>query len=457
MDQARSTGRHNGATGQESLITTSRKASFAPIALLACVGLFCLGGKASAQAGALDTTFGTGGVFSLGPTVSKGGLMFSPTVTSVALQGDGKILAAGMIDNFPAVLRLNMNGTIDTAFGSSGIATSTFGNQASGDTAVAVAVQSNGQILLAATDALSDNGGLGFELARFDTDGTPDTTFASDGFVNTFPFGQFAFLNSAIGPNAMVIQPDGKIVLAGTGLMVRYETNGQLDPAFGTGGAAALISPSVTAMALQSGKILIASGGLPFVQAFTNTGSIARYNSNGSLDTTFGSSGQASSLVSGTAILLQSTGKIVLAGSLVSHIEIPPAINQTGFALTRLNAGGTVDTTFGVHGAVVTGFASVHPNAVVTALGQQASGDIVAAGVAGSAVPGTTAGGLAGLARYTSVGQLDTTFGSGGTVATGLGSKNSSVVAAVIQSDGNIVVVGGGATTGFIVARFLGQ
>jgi uncharacterized delta-60 repeat protein len=406
------------------------------------VVLICFSGQAHAQAGSLDPTFGSGGVFS-------SSLSFS-TVTSVALQTDGKIVAAGALNNLPGVLRLNPNGTLDSTFGTGGVATTSFNNQAIGDVAVGVVVQLDGKIVIAASDASADNE-LVFELARFKPDGTLDTSFGNGGTVVSLPFNQALF-----SPTVMLLQPDGMILVAGTGVMARYNPTGQLDSTFGKGGFAVLSSQSVSAMALQSGKILIASGGTPFLLSSPSTGAITRYNANGSLDTTFGSGGRAACLPSGTAIAVQSDSKIVVAGSIVSRLIAPPALNQTGFGLVRLNANGGLDTTF-AHGAVITGFGSTQPNATANALALQTNGDIVAAGVAGKVASNSNFPPTAfALSRYSTAGALDTTFGSSGKVTTEFGSSLASISATVVQSDGKIVVAGIGASS-FTVARYLSQ
>jgi uncharacterized delta-60 repeat protein len=212
------------------------------------VSLACFSTQRAAQ---LDPTFGNKGVFSASTAVSM--------LTSAALQSDGKIVAAGQINNLPGVLRLNTNGTLDSSFGTGGIATNSFNNNAVGDLAIGVAIQCDGKIVIGGSDVFGDNEPV-FEVARFNPDGSPDSTFGTNGAVVTIPFNQGLF-----NPTALALQPDGKILLAGTGVMVRYETNGQLDSTFGIDGVALLISRSVTGMALQpTGKILIASGGPRF-------------------------------------------------------------------------------------------------------------------------------------------------------------------------------------------------
>jgi uncharacterized delta-60 repeat protein len=223
--------------------------------------------------------------------------------------------------------------------------------------------------------------------------------------------------------------------------MARYETNGQLDSTFGIDGVALLVSRSVTGMALQpTGKILIASGGTPFLLTSSSTGAVARYNSNGSLDTTFGSAGQAACLPPGTAIVVQGDGKIVVAGTITSRLVVPPEPIQTGFGLIRLGVNGSLDTSFGAHGAVITGFGSTEPSTTANVLALETNWDIVAAGVAGKIgfngnqeQPSVFA-----LARYSTAGSLDSTFGSKGLVTTAFGSSSAFISATAVRVMGKL-------------------
>ena len=127
-----------------------------------------------------------------------------------------------------------------------------------------------------------------------------------------------------------------------------------------------------------------------------------------------------------------------MAGSFPTSVGTPPAANSYGVALTRYNGNGSVDTTFGSHGGVVTPF-SGNTDAVAFALAIQSNGDIVAAGQAGSQAPDGPSS--FALARFTASGQLDTSFGSNGKVTTAFGSNTAFVSAVLIQSDGKIVAV----------------
>jgi uncharacterized delta-60 repeat protein len=241
---------------------------------------------------------------------------------------------------------------------------------------------------------------------------------------------------------ALVLQSDGKILMTGSNAVARFDSNGQLDTTFGTGGISVLPFFGAAAIAEQSdGKILIASSSQLF-DADTD-GMIVRLNSNGTLDKTFGLFGQISSAASGGAfgptgvaavssIVLQVDGKFIVAGALTSKLINPPGSNSTGFGLVRYNSNGSIDTSFGTRGGVLTNFGS-NPNATAFALAIQSNGDIVAAGQAGPSLA---------LSRYTSAGKLDTTFGSSGTVTTSLGSNASAISSLAIQSDGKIVAAG---------------
>jgi len=246
---------------------------------------------------------------------------------------------------------------------------------------------------------------------------------------------------------------------------MRFDSNGQLDTTFGTGGLTALPFTVAAAIALQSdGRILIASAP-DFNPGGGNGGTIVRFNPNGTLDKTFGFFGLVASAASGgifdttgtahvSNIVLQADGKFIVAGTITSRLINPPGSIATGFGLIRYNPNGSIDTSFGTHGGVLTNFAS-NPTATAFALALQSNGDILAAGQAGSSLA---------LSRYTSAGKLDSTFGPGGTVTTPLGSNASAISSLALQSDGKIVAAGSifsvdpaGFHAQSVVARYLAQ
>jgi len=229
--------------------------------------------------------------------------------------------------------------------------------------------------------------------------------------------------------------------------MARFTTSGQLDTSFGTGGLVNLQYGSPTQVAVQSnGKILVTSGEsgkliFPFPTA--QAGAVTRYNSNGTVDKTFGAAGVAASVASASALVLQSDGKIVVAGAITSKVTAPLTYNDVGFGIVRYNSNGSLDSTFGRGGVAITDFGATATDSGAFALAVQSDGDIVAAGAAGDSSSGSFTASSFGLSRYTSAGKLDTTFGTRGIVITTIGSGHVSWVNALaIQSDGKIVAAG---------------
>ena len=267
--------------------------------IVVCASVLSASTMVLAQAGHLDRTFGANGIFTLSLANSQANV--------VALQSDGKIVVAGQLGNKSGLIRLGTNGSLDNTFGSGGVVVV---NHFGGDinqVIVGLAIQSDGKIVAAATGVPQ-----GGQVARFNTNGTLDTTFGSNGIATLS-------LNAAL----LALQTDGKIIVAGGQLggavMARLNTNGQPDTTFGTGGVAALADFGSSSIALQAdGKILIGSGGfppLPVLNPLGAAGSVTRYNTNGSLDKTFGIFGQAAATAAPSAIAVQSDGKILTAGA----------------------------------------------------------------------------------------------------------------------------------------------
>ncbi|WP_172642155.1 DUF4347 domain-containing protein [Cylindrospermum stagnale] len=301
--------------------------------------------------GVLDTTFDSDGKV----TTDFGGLFDSGN--SIVLQSNGQILVAGTSNGNFAVARYNSNGTLDTSFDSDGKVTTDFVNNDSGNSII---LQSNGQILVAGTS----NGD--FAVARYNNNGSLDTTFGTAGKITT-DFG------SNESGNSIVLQSNGQILVAGTSngdfAVARYNSNGTLDTTFGTGGKITTelgIFDSGNSIVLQSdGQILVAG-------ASNGDFAVARYNSNGTLDTTFGTGGKittefGSFFDSGNSIVLQSDGQILVAGA-----------SNGDFAVARYNSNGILDTTFGTAGKVTTEFGSFFDNGYSAVL--QPDGQILVAG-----------------------------------------------------------------------------
>lgn len=372
---------------------------------------------------------------------------------ALAILPDGKILVAGEVyTGAPCcdfgVARYNADGTLDTSFGTDGKVITAMGGEAH---ARAIAAQADGKIVVAGYATNGTN--MDFALVRYNADGSLDTSFDTDGIVKT----QIGGGNDVI--NAIAIQADGKIVVAGQVIngtnydfaLARYTTDGALDTSFDVDGR--VITPVGTsnsaearAIAIQSdGKIVVA--GAAYVTSSLDF-ALARYNTDGSLDTTFDVDGMVTTPIGGntdyaTAVAIQSDGKIVAAGYSANGTD-------NDFSLARYYSDGSLDTTFDVDGKVITSITGGYDYAQAVAL--QTDGKIVVAGYYESGAVTEAA-----LARYTAGGGLDTSFGTDGELITALGSSDSYLRAVAIRADGKIVVAGesnGGASTDFALAVF---
>ena len=171
---------------------------------------------------------------------------------------------------------------------------------------------------------------------------------------------------------------------------------------------------------------------------------------------------QAASVDAPATLVVQSNGAIVAAGVSVTGVA-PPSIfngNPTEFGLMRFQSNGSIDTTFGTRGGIIPGFPNFNFGGVAT-IALQINGDVVAAGQAAFSSPNQNqVSSSFALARYFSSGQLDNTFGTGGLVTHSFGTTNSAFIAArAIQTDGKIVAAGptGDANGNIAAARYLAQ
>ncbi|PYL56293.1 MAG: hypothetical protein DMF30_10320 [Verrucomicrobia bacterium] len=345
-------------------------------------------------------------------------------------------------------MALAAGGDLDPTFGTGGQVTTDFNH--STDIANAVALQPDGKLVVVGqTYTNNDFSGEDFAVARYNTDGTLDTTFGVHGKVRT------DFPGLAAVASSVLVQPDGKILVAGGAFplftflgdfeLVRYNPNGSLDTSFGNGGIVTTSFPGqgsyAFALALQAdGKIIAA--GTDFVNFSNEDNSntdfgLERYNPDGTPDATFGNGGQVTTDFDGFnddafSVLIQADGKIVAVGSAKN-----PATFYD-FAAVRYLADGTIDTTFGVAGKVRTDFGHADFDQARSAV-LQPDGKIVAAGTAifnnGLSEPFA-------VARYNTNGTLDTTFSSDGKMFIDFGSFDQTAYKVLLQPDGKIVTVG---------------
>ncbi|MGW9025834.1 calcium-binding protein [Streptomyces sp. NPDC055722] len=337
-----------------------------------------LPGGAHAASGDLDLTFGAGGKV----LIDNGSPAIGQDVAVDPDEGGDKIVAVGSRFNEQSsgadfsVLRRNPDGSPDTSFGTGGEVLTDF--QGGDNEAQGVAVQPDHKIVVVGRTERFDEPHVGccwFTVARYTANGVLDPTFGGSGFV--IP----GLAGGAEDGWAVAVQPDGKIVAAGTAggsfAVVRYTADGHLDTTFG-GGDGKVLTPlpggpgGLTGqdMALQSdGKIVVAgyAGETSFDFA------VARYNADGSLDTTFDGDGVVTTDLGGynfgRTVAVQSTGKIIVSGG-----------TGDDFTLVRYNTNGSLDSGFGTGGVVTTDFGVA---SAVNVLMLQPDDRIVAAGSAG--------------------------------------------------------------------------
>jgi len=323
--------------------------------------------------GSLDANFNSTGIV-ITPDVSGRGL---------TLQPDGKIVVAGYVPKGGyydfAVVRYNPNGGLDTTFNGTGKVTTHIRTNFAGswgdweDYGEDVVVQPDGKIVVIGSSNVSPGIAYGeITVVRYHSDGSLDTTFNNTGKVMLDSGGVGQQIATAV-----VLQPDGKIVVAGQNslsfIVTRYNPNGDLDTTFnGTGKVTLPINGFAYDMALQSdGKIVLV--GEEDFQGLV----VLRCNLDGSLDTTFARI--TDGVRDGTSVVVQPDGKIVVTGRVkLANTQTKP-IFSFGFSLIRYNSDGSLDMTFNNTGKVDT---SVNKGSTYggLAVALQADGKIVVAG-----------------------------------------------------------------------------
>jgi uncharacterized delta-60 repeat protein len=389
-------------------------------------------------AGALDTTFGTGGrtyTDFIGPTYS--------TMFAAAVQPDGKMVGAGYasiglghLDDF-ALTRLDVDGSLDVSFGGAGTVVTDFGG--STDRANAVAVQADGKIVAAGYTAVTNNQHL-FAAARYNPDGTLDTTFGSGGKV-TVPWfvsstGEYDTVSSVVvrgdGTILLVGQSDDRIssddkmaiaTLSPTGVVTGVQRYAAFAAANGVVGA----------VLDSSGRLVVGVKGAPFGTVASSIG-VYRFTAAGALDASFGTGGLAlpsiAASVTATGLAVQPDGRILLVATLSSASK--------DFGIIRLTSAGALDTSFDADGMATVDFSGASD--AVTAVSAQSDGHVLVAGT----TKGTASGSVqnAAVARLNADGSLDAAYGTAGRTVFA-SADTTTVYGMVVYTGGTAVLVGG--------------
>ncbi len=414
------------------------------------------------QSGMLDPTFGNQGI-----VITD--INQSDFIYDMIIQPDQKILTLGYSGGFISfggaelitVARYLPDGSLDQNFGDYGISIIKISHD-NFDACYAMALQSDGRVVLAGRtnydDVINKYTVDDFALLRLNSNGSLDSTFGNAGIVITDIGGDFEQANSVL------IQDDGKIIAAGLSVngsissgftMVRYDTNGVVDLSFGTEG---IVRTSIQGHAVVTSGVIQPDGKI-ILAGYARTGfpadfAMARYQQNGTIDSLFGTNGIVQTDIEGkntydlaTSMLLEPNGKIVLAGD--ANFTYTPYKSDIG--VVRYNSDGSLDDSFGNNGVDI-----IHlgPTSQINSMALRQDGKYILTGT--SNVIDSTQNWL--LVRLLQTGEPDITFGNQGIVLTDIEGDMEGSLSVAIQNDSKIVVGGannGGDYQDFVLARYI--
>lgn len=395
-----------------------------------------LTGTALAAPGDLDPSWGTKGLTRTAVAPEEG----ADFQNGLVIRSNGSVLVGGSSDmgegqggfNF-RILGYTKRGVLDLSWGQGGVTATKVSPGTSTDFLQehiwALAAQPDGKIVASGhADEGAGVGGINFALARYTSDGVLDPSFGGDGIVTT-AMAPGDNTDRALG---VLVQPDGKIVAIGGArqdaddsqestefALARYNADGTLDSGFGDGGRAygTLTGGVPVELVLQPDGKIVVVGQVCVTESGTSCRSaVARYNSDGSPDVSFGGTGVVvTDVIEGFFdsffdAALQSDGKILGAGPACTGVSG----RTCDFLVVRYNADGSLDTSFGGDGIVTLALGPPNHRDVAESIALDPLGRIVAAGASGP----TGASGNFALARFNPDGTLDPSFGSGGIVIT---------------------------------------
>jgi uncharacterized delta-60 repeat protein len=342
---------------------------------------------------------------------------------------------------------------LDASFGNNGRVIADFGNNTDG---IAAVLQLDGKILV--TGSTRDTTSVHFALARFNSNGSVDTSFGTNGLVSA-QLGDWSY-----GEN-LALQADGKVIVLAqvwwTGYncdiaLVRYNNDGSLDSTFGNNGIVIAdlgkdeVAFGITT--LPDGKIVVAGERSNMMSEERNADFLLlRYNNDGSLDTTFDTDGIVITDFGGDEygadIVLLPDEKFVILGA--REFPSDPNSDDNDVALVRYNSDGSLDTSFGTDGLVTTDFGG---NDMSNSSILQPDGRIVVAGESWNIPEDPELDSDFILARYNIDGTLDNTFGTNGMVITDI-AKSDRWHSVALRPDGKIMTVGTSAYD-FVLTRY---
>lgn len=412
--------------------------------------LACSGASAWANAGEPDPSFGKDGL-AIAPVRQ---FYLYPFPRAIAVDGKGRIVIAGywahMVTAQPVVARFEPDGTLDSSFGENGIVALRWGLSYSWSYSDGVAIDSAGRIVLGGTVA---RGSFNYDFAvgRLLEDGSPDPSFGNDGLL-TIDSG-----SEGDSGTALAIDGEGRILLGGTterlreterAVAIRVTPDGSLDPSFGAGGIATV------GFGERSSAEAIAvepSGAVLLAGGATVSGSrrfaLYRLNSNGNPDPSLGGDGHVTFDPPGARGEKAATAVAVDASGRLLLVGTEGSEGNEAAPVVRLLPNGFLDPSFGTGGALVL---PLSQPAVASGAALDSKGRLVIVGGAGTGNEQEPF-----LARLDSNGAMDTSFGQNGLVLDGrLRSYYSGARAVAIDSAGRYLIAAG-VREGFVVARYL--
>lgn len=403
-----------------------------------------------AAPGDLDTSFGDNGLF-----VGEFGGQ-SEGLRSISLDEQNRVIMAGSsvdlntnIRSF-ATQRVNIDGSLDTAFGDMGKVITDF------DSAYAEIfdslIQPDGKIIVAGS-SITGQGSGAFSLARYNSDGGLDISFGDGGKVTTE-------IGSEASSRSILLQPDGKVIVigqvfdSGQGFgLARYNSDGSLDVSFGNNG---IVFTNGTGYAFASallpdGRILVTGG---YMSGYDF--SIARYNTDGNLDQSFGQGGKLKTDFAGgqmysTDVVLTSNGKFVAGGLFYEN-------TKQVFGLVGFNENGSFDNDFGTNGIQTVNFLEGSRDQL-TSLVKLPDGKLLVAGQSGDSSSSAFA-----ISRLNQNGSLDYSFGLNGKITSQFNGWISGSIRDIVLLDDGGFFAGGvvlnppsGNSIRFALAKYSGD
>lgn len=409
-----------------------KSTAIATILTLLCVSVVL------AASGDLDTTFSGDGKIKM--DIKAGTYNYA---WNIAIQADGEIVTVGNVNatetsSKVGLIRYTETGALDKTFNGTGKKIFSFGNVINHGYNVVIE-PSSGKVIVVGQTCNADSTICDGAVARLNKNGSFDTGFNSTG-IRTDDFG-----GGDNGSGGVAVQPDGKIVAGGymyntttsnyDFAVYRYNSNGTLDTTFNKTGKKSI--PFGTGRNDYSEGVAIQADGKIIILGKTCDSSdencnfaLVRLNKNGSLDTTFKSTGKVTTDFggsdSGRGLAIQADGKIIAVGKKVT---------ATGdFVLARYNKNGTLDTTFAGTGKKVLDFSgSIDYDSAKSVVIQESDGKIVVSGYCN---------GDFALARFTIKGNLDSTFNSDGKLTIDFGGDDAAIGLAIQEADGKYVLAG---------------